>query len=173
VLQPYLHRRVLESLKSDIDPTSDVFVKPSYEIKAFTGFCLQASDAYNLEEYAAVPENTPCWVVDRVRFVSELRYYVARPGTAPYGRYDDGDDDAPLPDTAIVDEMADLLWQKLRHPFAMDVGVLSTGETALIEMNDAWAIGLYKAALSPLDYYKFLRARWDSVLCEIQLLDIR
>lgn len=167
VLRPYLYRGVRRAPKSTVDAASDVFIKPARDIKAFTGFCLRSAEPSNLKEYASVPLDTPCWIVDRVEFVSELRYYVTdlQPPLVS-GRYDDGEDSAPLPDEEEVYKMVHALWDELRHPFALDVGVLTSGETALVEVNDAWAIGLYEAALSPLDYYKFLRMRWDRVLCE-------
>lgn len=83
----------------------------------------------------------------------------------------DGADDAPEPDGRLVGEMATDLSDEFRYqaddalsqPFALDVGVLATGQTALVEVNDAWAIGLYENALSPSEYYRFLISRWDSI----------
>jgi hypothetical protein len=34
-------------------------------------------------------------------------------------------------------------WPSAPVAYALDVGVLSTGETALVEVNDFWAIGCY------------------------------
>lgn len=44
------------------------------------------------------------------------------------------------------------------------MGVLSTGQAALVETHDAWALGLYAHALNPKDYYRFLRSYWDHLL---------
>jgi hypothetical protein len=46
--------------------------------------------------------------------------------------------------------------------FALDLGVLSTGEVALIEINDAFSLGLYKGC--PEDFYaNCLIERWDEL----------
>ena len=54
--------------------------------------------------------------------------------------------------------------------YALDVGVLSTGETALVEVNDAYGIGAYGIAAE--HYYTFLKARWDE-LCAVPGLAVR
>lgn len=46
--------------------------------------------------------------------------------------------------------------------FVLDLGVLSTGEVALIEMNDAFSIGKYNG-ISDETYAKFLITRWDEL----------
>lgn len=46
------------------------------------------------------------------------------------------------------------------HGFAMDVGVLASGETSLVELNDAWAIGLYDQSITPIAYFFWLLKRW-------------
>jgi hypothetical protein len=53
--------------------------------------------------------------------------------------------------------------EELGHPFACDVGVLSNGLTAIVEINDAWAIGLYGKCLQPREYTDFLFTRWKSI----------
>jgi hypothetical protein len=45
--------------------------------------------------------------------------------------------------------------------YALDLGVLSDGQTALIELNDAYGIGAY--GISPKVYFDFLKARWDQL----------
>jgi len=52
----------------------------------------------------------------------------------------------------------------MRYPYTLDVGRLSTGGTALVETNDAWAIGLYGKALTPRVYLDFLGKRWKSIV---------
>lgn len=46
--------------------------------------------------------------------------------------------------------------------FALDLGVLSTGEVALIEMNDAFSIGKYNG-IDDEAYAKFVITRWDEI----------
>ena len=75
-------------------------------------------------------------------------------------RYDsEGHDDAPSPCLDVV--RACVATMGLGHPYVLDFGVLANGETALVEANDAFAIGLYRGALSPRQYLAFLQARWS------------
>ena len=46
--------------------------------------------------------------------------------------------------------------------FTLDLGVLSTGEVALIEMNDAFSIGKYNG-ISDETYAKFVITRWEEL----------
>lgn len=46
--------------------------------------------------------------------------------------------------------------------FVLDLGVLSTGEVALIEMNDAFSIGKYNG-IDDETYAKFLITRWEDL----------
>ena len=62
------------------------------------------------------------------------------------------------------------------HPFAVDVGVLANGRTAIVELSDAWALGLYAHARTPVgtawkpqDYIEFLQQRWRSIVAYAQL----
>ena len=45
--------------------------------------------------------------------------------------------------------------------YCIDVGVLSTGETALIEVNDALCIGIY--SMSKELYAELLMTRWNEL----------
>ena len=55
-------------------------------------------------------------------------------------------------------------WPFYQFPtsFAIDLGILSTGEVALIEMNDAFSLGLYKGCSEDF-YAKCLIARWNEL----------
>ncbi|HLO94579.1 MAG TPA: ATP-grasp domain-containing protein [Burkholderiaceae bacterium] len=48
--------------------------------------------------------------------------------------------------------------------YALDFGVLSTGQTVLVEANDAWALGLYGGGPAPGHYVELLTARWRQLL---------
>lgn len=141
------------------------FIKPT-DTKGFTGFVLGSAglplsehDMEQLSALQALDAATPVWVSDPVVWVSEFRYYISQGSILGYARYDQGDDDdVPEPDMAIVARcIRDLA---IEHPYALDMGVLASGQTALVEVNDAFAIGLYQGALKPLQYAEFLANRW-------------
>lgn len=144
------------------------FVKP-LTTKAFTGFVFDTmadrgdyspSDLESLDAFMATPADAPVWISEPVKFLSEWRYYVQHGKIIGSARYDPtGAEDAPTPDLNVV--MDCIRATGLRHPIAVDFGVLNGGETALVEVNDAWSIGLYQKALSPIAYLNFLHARWQ------------
>lgn len=178
---------VLYELQAMKEP---VFVKP-VATKTFSGFVydprpgVQPSE-YQAEQLAAIAKlksSTRVWLSDVVEFVCEWRYYVDAAGRIlARARYDaDGADDAPEPTAEVVQSAINSTVSALEargnaHPFAVDVGVLANGSTAIVELTDAWAIGLYGhartpagAAWKPQDYLDFLQARWRSIVAYAQL----
>jgi hypothetical protein len=65
-----------------------------------------------------------------------------------------------LPDENVVQEMADDFVNSPRG-YCLDVGVLSTGETALIEVNDGFSVGKY--GMSDDLYSELLITRWNEL----------
>ena len=158
------------------------FVKP-VTTKAFTGFIFDSLDdpahlpCHHRAQHNAFLALDPCahvWVSEPVSWVSEVRYYVLEGEILGESRYDDGPDDAPLPDRAIVQEMASCFSASRGAPvaFALDVGVLEDGPTALVEVNDAWALGFYSGTLAPRQYVQMLWRRWQQ-LCPPKFLPKR
>lgn len=171
-LQPFLHRSITRTTVAKLASLRHpAFVKP-VETKLFNGFVFDpaaaAQDlaAHDREQLAALGRldiSTPIWISTVVEFVSEWRYYVLNGLIAGQARYDpEGHDNAPAPDRSQVERAIQA--RGVRHPFAIDFGVLTSGETALVEVHDAWAIGLYGHALNPKDYYRYLRTYWDHLL---------
>jgi hypothetical protein len=166
----FLHRDVSLISAERARRLGPIFVKP-VETKLFTGFVFDGREpraslsSHTLDQlrvFEAMPADASVWVSTPVAWLSEWRYYVQEGVVRGKARYDSEDDeDAPLPDFQIVQECIKAL--SIKHPFAIDLGVLSTGQTALVEVNDAWAIGLYSGALSPREYFEFLHARWASL----------
>ena len=87
--------------------------------------------------------DTPIWASDPVNFVCEWRCYVMHGQLLFASRYDDQDDDRPEPDFLSVKNMI-IDYTQAPVAYTLDVGVLDSGETALVEVSDAWALGLYK-----------------------------
>lgn len=145
-----------------------VFVKP-VQTKLFTGFVFDTMKAreqyseHDQEQYDLFMSMSPAaqvYTSDPVEWRSEWRYYVAKGCIIGQARYDQGEDDnAPVPNIEVVQSCVNDL--ALDHPYALDFGVLSSGETALVEVNDAWAIGLYGTALPAHMYMSFLQERWS------------
>jgi hypothetical protein len=176
-LRRLLHRPVhLRRLADLADQAEPCFIKPAKVTKLFSGFIwrpdtdaseLSEHDREQLQAISGLPIQTTIWVSPHVDFISEVRYYVIDGRIAGHARYDlDGADDAPLPDREVVEQaVAALAW---RHPHTLDMGVLASGATALVEAHHAWSIGLYGSAMEPRAYYRMLRGYWDHLLglCE-------
>lgn len=70
----------------------------------------------------------------------------------------------PEPDIAIVQAAATKM--KLSGgpvAYALDFGVLSDVRTALVEVNDGFALGYYKGACSYKDFSRLLHGRWTEL----------
>jgi len=190
----YLRREVREGVLYELKALKEpIFVKP-VATKAFSGFVYdprrgaRASGAseYQAEQLAAIARlkpSTRVWLCDVVEFVCEWRYYVDAAGRIlARARYDaDGSDDAPEPAHEVVLNAISATVTALEargnaHPFALDVGVLADGRTAVVELTDGWAIGLYGHARTPAgtpwkpqDYIEFLQQRWRSIVAYAEL----
>lgn len=169
-LQPFLLRDVRVLPAGRVLGTH--FVKPM-ATKGFTGFVFDTmTDPATLapheqEQHAAfmaLDAQAPVWVSEPVQWQAEVRYYVCDNQILGFGRYDDGPDDWAMPDPHRVQAMVDT-YARTGAPaaYSLDVGVLTTGDTALVECNDAWALGFYKGTLSHKDYVRLLWARWQQI----------
>lgn len=145
------------------------FVKP-VQTKAFTGFVFDAhtsqGDACSLsqcEALSSMKTGDELWLCEIVRWTTEVRCYVAHGRLLGAGRYDSGPEDWPDPDPSVIESMIDD-FSDAPAAYTLDVGVLASGETALVECNDAWAIGYYKGSLRPSDYHAMLQARWMELI---------
>lgn len=146
------------------------FVKP-VRTKLFSGFVfdtmtdpdsLTPHDREQYDAFMALEPSEPVWISEVVRFQSEWRYYVDAGKVLGKARYDaEGDAGAPEPDEGTVAKIISSL--PFDHPCAVDVGVLGDGSTALVEVNDAWAIGFYQDAMPAKDYMAYLVKRWESI----------
>lgn len=149
--------------------TAPIFIKPQ-ATKTFTGFVLNGGrldkhDADQLRIMCSLPGPTPLWTSPVVDFMSEWRVYVMAGEIIGLARYDDREELTWAPDQAVIGNAVGKAWDGLQHPFALDVGVLADGQTVVVELNDAWSIGLYGGpkSLSGQDYLRYLFARWKTL----------
>lgn len=166
-LSPFFKRNVREGLLKDANP--DEFVKPSRRVKLFTG-CLAS------EVPSEISPETPVTISDRVTFQSEYRFYihdfVGGPRIYGWSRYDDKPYSNPPPDLSLVKALANVIHKALGpNAYSIDIGwVEEIQEYALVEINDAWALGFYENS-DPnsrpprrSDYVDMLVSRWRQIL---------
>ena len=175
-LRSFLHRE-MQCLPKDRLPNGNWFLKPAGKTKLFDGFVNVFDDETDVgersfrkeqrEAFDRLPSTTPVFVSEIVNFVSEWRYYILKDKIVGAARYDDGDDDAPIPSEKTVKAMLSAYKKddKTRPvAFGLDVGVLKSGETALVEVNDAWSLGLYQDMTDTAAYLEMLSRRWNQMM---------
>ncbi len=163
----HLHRGVWKARLEDVRRSRQlVFVKP-VERKLFSGFVWSGSRDDRIR-VAAHGDAVPVWASDPVSFISEYRCFVMGGevlGVRPYK----GDWSA-FPDPSVIRDMASVLARSGIGPgpggaavpapaaLAIDVGVTAPGRTALVEVNDSFALGSY--GLDSVLYARMISARW-------------
>ena len=159
------------TLKEAGSVTGRKFVKP-LETKIFNGFVFDAKvdpcdmsnhDRKQFGEFMAMPAQAKVWVSEPIKIASEWRYYVLDGEILGCARYDFKKEDAKRPNIEDVKKAAKLAYSELGHAFALDIGITDGGEMILVEVNDAWATGVFGAAITAKQYIDWLSSRWESM----------
>jgi len=137
-----------------------VFVK-SRDWKTLTGSVLSPDTlaSLNTVQYAA---NMPVWISEVVEWDAEFRVYALDGEILAICQYGEAPDDDRLHTGLVASGMRRLTRMSKRRALVTDWGVLADGRTAVVENNDAWAIGAYPG-IDHRDYYQILKARWDEI----------
>jgi hypothetical protein len=136
------------------------FAKPANRCKRFTG-CVFESE-FDLFKIHGVSRREELWCAEIVSWLSEYRVYVVNSEIRSIDFYA-GNPKITI-DRIEIDRAIELLTQagEAYAGYAIDFGVLSTGKTALVEMNDGFAVGAY--AIDSKNYTEMLLARWQELL---------
>lgn len=138
---------------------TDQFVRPRFikplasAPKQFTGHVVRS--ARDLVLTADLPDGTLVQDSDVVAFTHEARAFIRQGeiiGWKPYRGAPGG-----WPEVAVVRDCI-TAWPEQPRAWSADVGLLETGETALVEVNDAYALGCY--GLEPVRYAAMIAERW-------------
>lgn len=165
VLRDYLHRdvkvlHIKEALALIDHSGKPVFIKPAERWKSFTG-CVPA-DSRDIRLNGA-SRSQKVWVSDPVRFLSEWRAYVLDGELRHLSWYDGNRAIEPNPEV-IRTAIAQYVAEGAPIGFAIDFGVLASGETALVEVNDGFSVGAYEE-VDPLMYTLLIATRWQEMAC--------
>ncbi|MEH2177350.1 ATP-grasp domain-containing protein [Nostoc sp.] len=137
-----------------------IFAKPATRRKRFTG-CVFESE-YDLCRVYGVSRQEQLLCSEVVSWVSEYRVYVVHSQIRSIDRYDGN------PNVLLDIDKVLCAIQALKNAgesyagYAIDFGVLDSGQTALVEMNDGFAIGAYK--IDKKNYTDMILARWEELL---------
>lgn len=166
-LRHHLHRRIRKSTLGKVEQqllngfSEPFFLKPAGRAKCFIGGLVEHPDDIYYHA-AGVSAREPVWVVEPVEWLSEWRCYVIDQEIRSIDFYS-GDPERPIASEIVKQAVEELAQgEEALASFTLDFGVLSSGETALVEMNEGYSIGAYQIDSS--SYADFLIARWEELL---------
>lgn len=141
-IEPLMGRRVWKSTMGEIrkDSAWPVFVKPEQH-KLFTGYVIQ--DFGDLIKTAHIPDETVIWAQEPVEFLSEYRGFIHWDKLVGLRHY--AGDSTIFPESEVISWAQRALARVMPLPtaYSIDLGVLPTGKTVVVEINDAFALGPY------------------------------
>jgi hypothetical protein len=165
-LTGFMHRRVWTSTVGELSAQildgigGSIFAKPADRQKVFTGQVFAGpSDLYVLQR---VSKHQPLVCSETVSWLSEYRVYVCEGEILTIDNY--SGDKTVRPDRTRIEAAIAALKDGGEAPagYGIDFGVMKSGETALVEMNDGFAVGAY--AIGSESYARMILARWDELL---------
>lgn len=146
---------------NEYDNMLPVFVK-SVDQKQLTGFVCNHFSDY-VKHCTGHDLTTPIYTSDVVQFQAEFRTYIHRHNIIACLRYK-GDYDV-APSRSRVEQMLYALRDaKMPVAYSIDVGILKSGETVLVECNDGFALGNY--GVTARIYAEMHRDRWYQMIEE-------
>lgn len=162
-LEPFAERDFGECSLGEIrariaDEGAPVFIRPCPEAgKLFPGHVI--SRFRDLIQTASCPGETRVWWSDALELRGEFRGFVWR-GELVGWRHYFGDFRSALDFSRV--EGALETWDSRPVACAMDWALTATGETVLVEVNDAYSLGCY--GLAPHLYAPMLVERWRQIV---------
>lgn len=161
-LAPWLHRRIWTSVVCDVVAkvhegiSRPFFVKPLDRHKRFRGHVFQSWD--DLRALGGVSDHAAVLCSEVVIWESEFRVYVLKGKIIGVGHY--AGDPSRLVDKQQVAAAVACFEKSGEAPggYGIDFGVLSTGQTALVEVNDGYSLGSY--GLDDNLYTELIVTRW-------------
>ncbi len=165
-LNNFMHRKTWISTVSELERRflygryAPVFAKPATRRKRFTGCVFETE--YDLYKIHGISRQEKLLCSEVVSWVSEYRVYVVNSEIRSIDFYDGNID--VLIDVEKVQEAMKYLDDagESYAGYAIDFGVLDSGETALVEMNDGFAVGAYN--IDRKNYTDLILARWEELL---------
>lgn len=167
-LQSFLHRPVWENTVASFimqisDGSKPVFAKPKDRKKHFTGRVF--SHLSDVAYLGGISKKAVLLCSDVVEWLSEYRVFVIKGKIVGIQHYS-GDTELDI-DKTVVNTAINILENagEATSAYAIDFGLLSSGQTALVEWNDGFSLGSY--GLDRSIYTDLLITRWIELSNEL------
>jgi len=132
------------------------FIKPFWKLKEFDPFI-----GRSYKEATDKASNFLNIISEPVTFLSEYRCFILDKQLIGAQFY--AGDRNLYPNLKLIPRIVED-YTTAPVAYTCDLGVLDTGETAIVEFDDAWACGCY--GLEPRLYARWLKARWIEILTQ-------
>lgn len=158
-LVSFAKRKIWTSTLGDIrENEPNCFIKPLKGQKLFTGHVRNGNMGYLLQT-AALSDDTEVLCSEVVDFTTEYRGFVLDQKLIGWKHYKG--DFSLMPDiNAVYDAISQ--FHSAPVAYSIDFGLSTKGETILVEINDAFALGSY--GLEPTKYASMIEARWHQIV---------
>lgn len=154
-LSPYFNRNIRKTTYKNSN-TKNCFVKP-VTTKQF--------------EYDKIPDNlhpdTLVWESEYANWIAEFRVYILNKEIIGISQYGEKGDDIDLwKNSDNLTEIKAMVNSFKDSPsaYAIDIGLTNNNTLDIIEVNDAWATGIYPWGISSDNYIKWLWRRWNEII---------
>ncbi|MFA6199045.1 MAG: ATP-grasp domain-containing protein [Bacteroidales bacterium] len=160
----FLGRRLYYNIPIKNINTFPVFIKPNSIIKEFNGFVANNKWDLSFEIYHQnLDTDLLVQSQEVIEIISEYRVYVNNNRIVGCKHY--LGDCLTFPDKDIIQKCFALSLKYINSiAYTLDFGVLDSGQTVLIEINDGWALGNY--GLDTSLYYQLIKNRWLQIIRE-------
>ncbi|MEM9069532.1 MAG: ATP-grasp domain-containing protein [Myxococcota bacterium] len=163
-LRPRMGRGVWEATVSEVhslvEARGPMFVKPLEDAKRFSGFVFGGrNDGFG---FAGASQRLRVLCSDVVSFAHEIRMYVVDGEVVASAAYAGTPQSSLLPfANECIDELRGAGF--LPRGFAIDIGVLASGEVVVVECNEGFGLGLYPG-VDFAAYTELICARWEELV---------
>ncbi len=156
-LYKLVDRKIKVSTLSEAIKSTGVFIKPIPEAgKSFNGFIYKVQ--MDLIKIANVSLEDMVITSDPVSFVSEWRCCVLNKEFVDIRPY--SGNFRIQPDHRIIDRVIEA-WVESPVAYSCDIGVLDSGETTIVEINDVMSLGSY--GVPPMILASMIEKRWEEI----------
>lgn len=166
-LTDYFGREIWVKTMEEIreHPNEHWFIKPKDDHKLFPGKIWDGSKTTRLL-LGHVGNDIKLWCSKVIDIKSEYRVFVCDNEILDCHKYKG--DWSLAPNQKIVENMVQEMKPIAHRAYCLDVGIDSSEQTILIEVNDGYAFGAY--GLRPELYMKMISTRWEEFCESIKLL---